>query len=183
MSDYRRWYVPGATYFFTVVTNARRPILTSDLGRDCLRSAIKQVQKRFPFKVFAIVLLPDHLHTVWTLPPNDSDYSTRWGRIKELFTREFLAARGPEPSRSESRVQRRERAIWQRRFWEHTCRDEDDLKRFVDYLHWNPRKHGLVARVKDYPWSTFRRFVQQGEYDEEWGGTDPCPNWDAPEWE
>jgi putative transposase len=183
MPNYRRNYVPGGTYFFTVVTHQRAPILTTSLGRSCLRKAIQTAQSKGQFKVFAIVLLPDHLHTVWVLPDGDADYSSRWGRIKEAFTRMYRAGGGLLKPVSASRRKHREQSVWQRRFWEHTCRDEDDLIRFVDYLHWNPRKHGLVSRIQDYPWSSFHRFVREGQYDVAWGGEDPCPNWSAPEWE
>ncbi len=183
MPNYRRNYVPGGTYFFTVVTHQRRPILTSSLARNCLREAIKTVRDERPFELSAIVLLPDHLHAVWTLPRGDADYSTRWSHLKAEFTRSYLTTGGTEADRSESRERQGERSIWQRRFWEHTCRDEGDLKRLVDYVHWNPRKHGLVDRVKEYRWSSFHRFVRLGEYEEVWGGTDPCPGWDDPEWE
>ena len=182
MADYRRNYVPGGTYFFTVVTAGRRPILTTDLGRECLREAIDEIKAKSPFTLFAIVLLPDHLHSVWILPRGDADYSTRWRQIKEKFTRRYLERGGTEATVSDSRRKKSERGIWQRRFWEHTVRDEDDLKRCVDYVHWNPRKHNLAERVQDWPWSTFHRFVEEGEYDLDWGGTDPCPNDDTPEW-
>ena len=183
MPNYRRNYAPGGTFFFTAVTHRRRPILATPLARDCLRSALKAVRQERPFDLTAIVLLPDHLHAVWVLPRGDGDYSTRWSHLKAEFTRAYLAACGEEDDISSSRDSRRERGVWQRRFWEHTCRDETDLKRLVDYIHWNPCKHGLASRVKDYPWSSFHRFVGLGEYDENWGGTDPCPGWNDPEWE
>jgi len=183
MPHYHRHYVPGGTYFFTVVTHERRPILGDALGRRCLREALRLEQQNRPFELNAIVLLPDHLHAVWSLPGKDQDYSLRWQRIKETFTRSFLKAGGSEGQPSPSRERHRERAVWQRRFWEHTCRDEDDLQRFLDYLHWNPVKHGLVRRVRDYPWSSFHRFVELGKYDGPWGESDPCPGWDEPEWE
>jgi putative transposase len=183
MPQYRRNYVPGGTYFFTVVTHQRRPILTTELGRDCLRKALSQEQDKRPFEIFAIVLLPDHLHAIWTLPEGDAEYSLRWSRIKEQFTRSFLDGGGSEGVQTASRIRHRERSVWQRRFWEHTCRDEDELKRCVDYVHWNPIKHGLATRVRDYPWSSFGRFVELGEYDLDWGAENPCPEYDAPEWE
>lgn len=183
MPNYRRNYVPGGTYFFTLVMHERRPILTTDLGRRSLRQALEKVREKRPFEIVAMVLLPDHLHTIWTLPPGDDKYSIRWARIKEEFTRVYLQGGGAEGTLSQSRLRHRERAVWQRRFWEHTCRDEDDLKRFFDYLHWNPVKHGLVARVRDYPWSSFHRWVKLGEYSEHWGEVDPCPGWNDPEWE
>ena len=175
MSAYRRYFIPGGTYYFTVVTHERRPILTSPIARPCLREAMRIVREKRPFEMVAMVLMPDHLHAIWSLPCGDSDYSTRWSQIKELFTRSFLAAGGPEGYRNVSRIHRRERGIWQRRFWEHTVRDEDDLKRCVDYIHWNPIKHGLVERVQDYPWSTFHQHARRGEYALEWGAEDPCP--------
>jgi putative transposase len=173
MPSYRRNYVPGGTYFFTVVTHRRIPILTTLLGRDCFRAAIGAEQSVRPFEAFADVLLPDHLHAVWVLPQDDQDYSTRWRRIKERFTEGYLAGGGQEATRSASRARRSERGVWQRRFWEHTVRDEDDLKRCVDYIHWNPVKHGLVKQVKDYPWSSFHRFVESGDYDPDWGSVPP----------
>src|SRR5262245_6926147 len=148
MPNYRRNYVPGGTYFFTVVTHERRPFLTTELAKTCLRTAFEKEKEKRPFEIVAIVLLPDHLHTIWTLPTGDDNYSRRWASIKESFTREFLKNGGAEGTRSVSRRKHRERSVWQRRFWEHTCEDEDDLKRFLDYLHWNPCKHGLVNRVK-----------------------------------
>jgi putative transposase len=182
MSDYRRNYVPGGTYFFTVVTALRRPILTTDFGRVCLREAMMQIKAKLPFTIFAIVLLPDHFHSVWTLPRGDTDYSTRWRQIKERFTRLYLEGKGSEVFVSASRRNKGERGVWQRRFWEHTVRDEEDLKRCVDYVHWNPCKHKVAGRVKDWPWSTFHRFVEQGEYDCTWGDTDPCAGYHTPEW-
>jgi putative transposase len=131
MPNYRRNYVPGGTYFFTVVTYQRRPILTTALGRTCLRQALQEVGAGRHFTIDAVVLLPDHLHCLWTLPPRDHRYSLRWGKIKEAFTRTYLDAGGQEGRRTASRVRHRERAIWQRRFWEHTIRDEQDLK-----VHW-----------------------------------------------
>jgi putative transposase len=169
MPDYRRNFVPGGTYFFTVLTQERRPILTTEIGRASLRKAVEDIQKKRPFQLFACVLLPEHLHAVWTLPPGDPDFSVRWRQIKEAFTRHFTDAGGTDASTTASRVRHRERAIWHRRFWEHTCRDEDDLKRCVDYVHWNPVKHGLVRSVGEYPWSSFHRFVRAGEYDKDWG--------------
>src|SRR5262249_12463713 len=127
--------------------------------------------------------LPDHPHTIWRLPPNEDNYSLHWRKIKEEFTRSYLAEGGQEGETRESRLAKQERAVWQRRFWEHTCRDEGDLKGFLDDLHWNPVKHGLVNQVRDWPWSSFHRFVRLGEYDPNWGGTNPWPGYDDPEWE
>ncbi len=181
MGDYRRNYVPGGTYFFTVVTHQRKHILTSALSRRCLREAITRVQKERPFTLFAITLLPEHLHCVWIMPPGDADYSTRWSFIKSVYTKAYLTGGGKEAMPTNEQRNQNSRGVWQPRFWEHTCRDYDDLKRCVDYLHWNPVKHHLVRRVRDYPWSSFQRFVRMREYSPEWGSGDPCPNWDQPE--
>ena len=181
MSDYRRYYIPGGTYFFTCVTYGRVPILTTRLGRSCLRGAIKQVQHDHPFEIVAIVVLPEHWHTVWSLPPGDARYPLRWMRIKE-FTEAWLEGGGAELPQSRSRIYHRQRGVWQKRYWEHSIDDEFDLQRCVDYTHWNPRKHKHVARVCDWQWSSFHRFVKAGDYDLDWGGTDPTPGWDDPEW-
>src|SRR3569623_881394 len=144
MSDYRRYYVAGGTYFFTCVTHLRLPNLTTDLGRQCLRQAIQTVRQNHPFEIVAIVLLPDHWHTIWTLPSGDDRYPLRWSRIKEEFTEQWLAHGGSESLCSQSRKKHRERGIWQRRYWEHVIQDENDLKRCADYIHWNPCKHNLA---------------------------------------
>jgi putative transposase len=165
--------VPGGTFFFTVVSYARRPILATDEGRRFLHEAIERIRKRRPFLLVATVLLPDHWHLVLQLPPGDGNYSTRMKRIKEDFTEHWLEAGLPEAPVTEAQAANGERGIWQPRFWEHTVRDEWDLERCVDYIHWNPRKHNLVARVRDWPWSSFHRFVAAGHYDIDWGGTAP----------
>jgi putative transposase len=182
MPDYRRWYVPGGTYFFTLVTLHRRPILCTDMARRCLHEAIDKVRADWPCDIVAIALLPDHIHTVWTLPHEDAGYPIRWKRIKEEFTRSFLASGGTEIMPSSSRLRQLERGIWQRRYWEHTVRDEEDLKRCVDYIHWNPKKHGYVSSVHRWQWSSFHRFVQKGEYEMSWGAEDPTPGYNTPEW-
>ena len=181
MSNYRRCFLCGGTFFFTVVTHRRQPILTSELGREKLRAAFDATREKLPFSIVAMVLLPNHLHTVWTLPSGDFDYSSRWQSIKSYFSHHYIAVNGREADLTPSRITRRERAVWQRRFWEHLCRDEDDLKRCVDYIHWNPVKHKLAARAGDYPWSSFHRYVRMGEYPVDWGSVDPCPNWNQPE--
>jgi putative transposase len=174
--------VPGGTFFFTAVTLGRRPILCEPVARRCLHEAIQSVRTRRPIDVVAIVLLPDHIHTVWTLPQGDTGYPVRWKRIKEEFTVAYLARGGREVVPSPSRQRQGERGIWQRRYWEHTVRDEEDLQRCVDYVHWNPKKHGQVANVRDWPWSSFRRFVESGEYSPDWGADDPAPGYADPEW-
>ena len=155
MPDYRRLFVPGGTYFFTVVTQDRRPILNTATGRDCLRNAIQTVKRKQPFDMLAIVLLAEHVHTVWALPPGDDRYPLRWAQIKEAFTRTFLTSGGGEAPVTASRTSHRERGVWQHRYWEHTCRDEDDLKRCVDYIHWNPVKHGLSSASEIIPGPRF----------------------------
>ncbi len=182
MPNYRRNRVPGGRYFFTVVVHERYHLFESRAARTFLREAFKMVLAKRTFELFAICLLPDHLHTVWNLPPGDSDYATRWRMIKESFTISWLGNGGWEGKISESRRRKGERGIWQRRYWEHTIVDEDDLRRCVDYTHWNPRKHNLVSRVQDWKYSSFFRFVKMGDYDLNWGGTDPIPAWSAPEW-
>ncbi len=169
MSDYRRCYVPGGSYFFTVVTERRAAILANDCARDCLRDAIRHCQQHLPFRVDALVILPDHIHAIWTLPPDDCDYSKRWGVIKKHFTQHWLALGGAEQSVTASRLRYRRRGIWQRRFWEHALRDELDYQNHLDYLHFNPVKHGLVKNVQDWPYSSFQRWVEQGAYPERWG--------------
>ena len=169
MSHYRRCYVPGGSFFFTVVTERRAPILGNDLTRDLLRAAFRDCFGRWPpFRVDAMVMLRDHLHAIWTLPPDDTDYSKRWGAIKKHFTQSWLALGGPEQLRTASRLRHRRRGIWQRRFWEHALRDERDYVRHFDYLHYNPVKHGLVDRPRDWPYSTFHRWVERGAYDLQW---------------
>ncbi len=169
MPHYRRAFVPGGTYFFTLVTHERRHILTTPLARQCLRNALRITRERWPFTIDAIVLLPDHLHTIWTLPPGDADYSMRIGFLKKGFTKAWLAAGGTESFRSDSQHDHRRRGVWQRRFWEHTIRDENDLIAHVEYIHYNPVKHGLVSCPHAWAYSSFARFVRKGVYDADWG--------------
>jgi putative transposase len=169
MSDYRRWFVPGGTFFFTAVTYRRRPLFRRKLWRTVLGNAWRQVAKDRPFETVVVVLLPDHLHTLWTLPPGDDDYPTRWKAIKKQFTIDFLALGGKELPVSPSRKKRKSRGVWQRRYWEHTIEDETDLQNHADYSHFNPVKHGYVTRVRDWPHSSFHRFVAAGQYSLDWG--------------
>lgn len=169
MSNYRRWRVEGGIYFFTAVTFERQSFLVEPIPRQLLRTAIESVRQRYPFEILAWVSLPDHLHTVWALPSGDFNYSVRWRQIKTLFSQAYLRAEPKLPPANSNRTRRGEHNVWQRRFFEHTCRDESDLKRCIDYVHVNPLKHGLVQRVQDWPWSTFHRYVQLGEYDRAWG--------------
>lgn len=172
MSRYRRLFISGGQFFFTLVTEHRRPILTSDLARRCLRNAITSVQIQWPFEMTAIVLMPDHLHTIWTMPPGDSNYSLRIMRIKALFTREFLLHNGNEAVTILSKQRRGERGVWQRRFWEHAIRNEHDFENHYHYLHYNPVKHAYVKCVRDWPYSSFHRNMKRGLYPEKWGYMD-----------
>ena len=138
-----------------------------------MRDAIKTVRKRRPFEPFTTVQLPDHWHLVMKLPQNDTDYPTRLKRIKEEFTTAWTAAKLPEASVTDTLRYKGQHGIWQPRYWEHTIKDERDLESFVDYIHWNPRNHRLVRRIKDWQWSSFQRFVQAGQYEIDWGGTAP----------
>jgi putative transposase len=150
MPEYRRSKISGGTFFFTVVTFHRRPILTTDLARDVLHIAWKDTEDRFPFITDAICLLPDHIHCIWTLPEGDSNFSIRWKEIKRIFTMNYLYQAGLEPTENPSRYLRKEASIWQRRFWEHVIRDEEDLYAHLNYTHFNPVKHGLVQEVKEW---------------------------------
>ena len=152
MTGYRRNFIAGGSFFFTVNLAERRlRLLTQHI--DELRSAFRETRRQHPFTIDAIVVLPDHLHTVWTLPEGDADFATRWRLIKSAFSRSL-----PTGERiSDSRAAKGERGVWQRRYWEHTIRDENDFAGHVDYVHINPVKHGLVTRVRDWPHSSFHR--------------------------
>jgi putative transposase len=165
MTDYRRIYIPGATWFFTVNLAQRRDNHLLVEKVDLLREAFRYVNARRPFDINAIVVMPDHLHCIWTLPPGDSDFSTRWNLLKGRFSR----AIDKSESISESRATRRERGLWQRRFWAHLLCGQEDFNNHVDYIHWNPVKHGYVPRVVDWPHSSFHKFVELGVYPVTWG--------------
>jgi putative transposase len=169
MPEYRRSIIKGGTFFFTVVTYHRLPILTTAEARSILHAALDDVNQRFPFTLDAICLLPEHIHCIWTLPEGDQNYSVRWGDIKRLFSKAYLKQIGTGEKRNESHTNRGEAAIWQRRFWEHTIRDLDDYNHHLDYIHYNPVKHGLVGNVSDWPWSSFHRYVKTGYYETSWG--------------
>lgn len=166
MPDYRRHKIAGGCYFFTVNLLERRGdrLLTQEIA--LLRHAVRRVREARPFTIEAWVVLPDHLHAVWTLPAGDDDFSTRWRLIKTFF------ARGLPPTERLSRVRREagERGIWQRRFWEHAIRDDADYAAHVDYVHFNPVKHGLAAAPAEWPYSTFRTCVERGLYPAGWSG-------------
>lgn len=145
MTEYRRAYVPGGSWFFTVNLAERKNNLVLVEKIDLLRSAFEYTQQRHPFRMDAVVILPDHLHCIWTLPQDDADFSTRWNLLKGYFSRHIATGERI----SASRKSRRERGLWQRRFWEHLLRDQNDFSRHADYIHWNPVKHGWAKRVSD----------------------------------
>ncbi|WP_298256285.1 transposase [Bradyrhizobium sp.] len=165
MTSYRRNFVSGGSYFFTVnLADRRLSLLTAHI--EFLREAFRVTRQRHPFTINAIVVLPDHLHAIWTMPDGDADFATRWRLIKSAFSRSLS---GGEPA-SASRAAKGERGIWQRRYWEHTISDENDFARHVDYIHINPVKHGLVGRVCDWEASSFHRYVKLGLYPIDWAG-------------
>ncbi|MEJ2170563.1 MAG: transposase [Desulfobacterales bacterium] len=173
---YRRAKIKGGTYFFTVVTFKRLKIFSDPGNVALLRCAINKVMQKHPFKIDAFVLLPDHLHCIWTLPQLDSDFSTRWRLIKSYFSRDFdqgnvgwVEARNPtNETYPTSRQKKKEKPIWQRRFWEHVIRNQQDLNRHIEYIHYNPVKHGLVRAPSNWAYSSFKRYVDKGIYDIKW---------------
>ena len=167
---YRRSHLTGGCFFFTLVTYRRQKILTIDENITRLRAAMKKEMGTRPFSIDAIVILPDHMHTIWNLPAGDSDYSTRWRNIKRYFS---IGCVGANSDTSVSRQKKREKNIWQRRFWEHAIRDENDWRRHIDYIHFNPVKHGYVPSANEWPYSSFGRCVDKGWYDRHWGSVEP----------
>jgi putative transposase len=171
MPNYKRARF-GSTYFFTVVTYRRRKFLCLEPCREILRDVINQARASYPFTIEAVVLLPEHLHCIWKLPENDTNYSMRWGWIKKEFTkraRDVVEKMVGTADPTASSVRHREGNIWQRRFWEHQIRDQKDYNAHVDYIHYNPVKHGLTKAPKDWKYSSFSRYVKDGFYDREWG--------------
>jgi len=165
MTDYRRNFLAGGSFFFTVNLAERHLRLLMDYI-DKLRAAFRETRRRHPFTIDAMVVLPDHLHTIWTLPEGDADFATRWRLIKSAFSRSL--ATGERISKS--RAAKGERGIWQRRYWEQIIRDDNDSARHADYIHINPVKHRLVARVSDWPYSSFHRMVKLSVYPRDWAG-------------
>jgi putative transposase len=172
MSQYRRVRTLGGSYFFTVVTYRRQRLLIHHESRRILREVVQEVRREYPFAIDAWVLLPDHTHCVWTLPEGDSDYSKRWGLIKARYSKQTNELFKREEWMNKSKIKHRESTIWQRRFWEHSIRDQNDFNRHIDYVYWNPVKHGYVSRVADWQYSTFHRDVKAGLYPESWGDGD-----------
>ncbi|AXO60491.1 transposase [Pseudomonas sp. phDV1] len=166
MPNYRRAFAPGASWFFTVnlLQRRRNDLLLRHV--ELLRDAVRRVHRDYPFTIDAWVVLPEHMHCVWTLPPGDADYPLRWRLIKTFFCRGLPS----DEYRSLTRLRRGERGIWQRRYLEHQLRDDEDFRRHIDYVYINPCKHGLVGRVADWPHSSFHRDVVMGLYPVDWAG-------------
>lgn len=156
---YRRALEKGGCYFFTLVTHERKPIFSHPDAVFLLRQAFKKVKRNYPFDIEAAVILPDHLHCIWKMPSCDHDFSTRWRLIKSAFAKAYGQ---PLP-------------VWQNRFWEHLIRDEQDYRQHLDYIHFNPVKHGYVQTAAQWPHSSFHRFLALGFYDEEWGSAVDVP--------
>ena len=167
MSNYRRIYVPGGTYFFTIVTYQRQPIFANHENPYLLRKPIAIVKQEMPFDILAAVVSPDHLHFIWQLPTGDSAYSKRIGKMKVLFTQSN--PKNPHKENSISRIKHRESNIWQRRFWEHTIKDEEDLENYLNYIHYNPVKHNLVSCPHLWEYSSFHSWVKNKRLDCNWG--------------
>lgn len=171
MPEYRRSRQEGGTFFFTVVTYGRYPYLRAIPAVRLFEDCVGAIQEVHPFVVRAQVILPDHVHAIWTLPTGDSDFSIRWKKIKSLFTRRYSGR--PVLFVRDSLRSKGEGGIWQRRFWEHCIRDEDDLAAHLDYIHYNPVKHGLAALPTAWPHSTFAEYVKRGLYEADWGSSEP----------
>ena len=166
MPDYRRLYVKGGTYFFTVVTYNRRPIFTNEPEINLLLHCMQVVSENHPFQIDAFVIMPDHLHALWTLPENDADFSLRWRQIKSQFTRQFQRNKSKFGEINSTEITYN---VWQRGFWEHLIRDQEDFNRHCDYIHFNPVKHGLASSPDEYDFSSFHTFMQKGIYKSDWG--------------
>jgi putative transposase len=165
----RRDATSGGTYFFTIVTRDRMPYLALASTLSALRMAVAEVRETWPFTSIAWVILPDHLHAIWRLPDGDADHSRRWGEIKRRAGRSVRAAHGLALPANASARRRHESGLWQRRYWDHRIRDDEDLHRHLDYIHFNPVKHGLVERAVDWPHSSFHSFVERGWLTADWG--------------
>jgi putative transposase len=164
MVRYRRNNLAGGTFFFTVTLADRRASALVD-HIDALRAAFHVARSERPFEIDAIVVLSEHLHAILTLPQDDADFSGRWRRIKGHFSSALIQSGAALRRRANGEL-----ALWQRRFWEHTIRDDRDFEHHVDYIHFNPVKHGLVPRVVDWPHSSFHRYVRHGILPADWAG-------------
>ena len=168
MPNYKRKFRSGGTYFFTLATYNRQKIFSSDNARSCLHTAIVETQKTHPFEMQAIVLLPEHLHCIWKLADGDDNFSVRWGKIKRLFTISWAPSENKDGTVSPSRTKRGERCVWQRRFWEHLIRDQQDYANHMDYIHYNPVKHKYAKCPHKWKYSSFHRWVKEGIYRPDW---------------
>lgn len=168
MPNYRRAKTKGGTYFFTVNTCRRQPYFAHESARQALREAIRVVRAQRPFRIEAWVLLPDHLHCIWTLPDAEADFPLRWSLIKQYVGRQCAATLVDATRLTAAQLKNGEYGFWQRRYWEHQIRDEADFARHADYIHWNPVKHGYAGSPGEWPYSTFRRYVAGGIYPEDW---------------
>jgi putative transposase len=169
--EYKRLKAYGGTFFFTLVTYQRRKIFDKIDNINLLRDIIKTIKSKHPFVIDAFVLLPDHLHCIWTLPAKETDYSLRWRLIKTYFTREFVKNNKTKTFLTASQKRKNEQPIWQRRFWEHQIRDDRDFQKHVDYIHYNPVKHGYTHAPYDWPYSSFHRYVKENIYDVDWASS------------
>ena len=169
MPNYRRIKIKGGTYFFTLVTYHRKRLFLHKKANELFLEALDHVRKFHPFSLQAYCILPDHIHMLWEMPNNDANYSIRIGEIKKRFSKHYIAEFGNPNIKNKTQRNRGESGIWQRRFWEHYIRDEDELNRYVDYIHYNPVQHGLTNQVSDWAASSFFDFVEQGYYDDHWG--------------
>ena len=174
--QYRRFQHAGGTWFFTVVTENRRPLFSDSGNVDLLRDVLKHVNIKYPMQIDAVVILPDHIHCIWTLPEGDSDNATRWRLIKSQFTKRcdsrYKAIPGP------AKLKKQQQAVWQNRFWSHLITDDNDFQHHFDYIHYNPVKHGLCDKPVDWTHSSIHKFMASGVYPENWGS---CGRIDLPE--
>jgi putative transposase len=168
--QYRRAKTKGCSYFFTVVTHHRRPFLCLPENITLLRNIFRKVIKHHPFEIDAMVVLSDHLHCLWTLPEGDGDFSKRRRLIKSEFSRGCGVEFKAPPSAS--RQGKKEQAVWQRRFWEHQIRNEQDFVQHVEYIHYNPVKHGYAETPIDWLFSSFHRYVKKDLYPDNWGASE-----------
>ncbi|MEO1339984.1 MAG: transposase [Cyanobacteria bacterium J06635_13] len=168
MASYRRMYISGGLYFLTLVTYLRRPLFGKLDNVNLLRAATAKIKAEKPFEIIAAAVLPDQIHFLWQLPPNDSNYSQRISRLKVIFTRAYKKQNGSCDHIPASRLKHRESNVWQRRFWEHIIRDEADFQKHLDYIHYNPVKHGLVSCPHFWSYSSFDKWVKRDRYTPDW---------------
>jgi putative transposase len=168
MQNYRRIYLPGGTFFLTLVTYNRTPLFSNSENIFCLRFALANVKSEMPLRIDGAVIMPDHIHFLWTLPPEDTNYSKRIGKLKVLFTKSIQDRENLPENISISRRKHRESNVWQRRFWEHAIRDENDFEMHLNYIHYNPVKHNIVSCPHLWEYSSFNKWVKKGAYTMDW---------------